>query len=325
MMADLETIQCEHAVLFYESEHELATVVVPYLAEGARAEEALVVIADDSHLRDFEAGLEAEGVDLECARAAGTLVSHDAEATLAAFMREGELDPGAFEEVVGGVLREAAQRASGIRGYGEMVAILWGAGNVTGAIELERLWNELARELEFSLFCAYPAASVEGPAKQDALHEVCELHSVVVPSTGAAPRLKGMRLAPDKQASATARRFVRSTLRRWGLASSVVDHAILVSSELASNAIVHARSPFLIEIGVDHSTVRISVTDGVAASLSAWVMEPTHGLSIVDALCDSWGATEVRDGKMVWAVLAVGAEARKSATATTARRQEMRP
>lgn len=68
MMADLETIQCEHAVLFYESEHELATVVVPYLAEGARAEEALVVIADDSHLRDFEAGLEAEGVDLECVR-----------------------------------------------------------------------------------------------------------------------------------------------------------------------------------------------------------------------------------------------------------------
>ncbi|HEX4117153.1 MAG TPA: MEDS domain-containing protein [Solirubrobacteraceae bacterium] len=57
-MADLETIQCEHAVLFYESDAELTDAVVPYLDAGARANEALVVIADHSHRRAFEARLE---------------------------------------------------------------------------------------------------------------------------------------------------------------------------------------------------------------------------------------------------------------------------
>jgi hypothetical protein len=312
-MADLETIQCEHAVLFYESDAELAAVVVPYLAEGARADEALVVIAEDSHRRDLEAGLEAEGVDLERARADGSLVSLDAEATLAAFMPGGELDPVAFEQVVGGVLRDAARRANGIRAYGEMVAVLWRLGNVGGAIELERLWNELAHEVEFSLFCAYPAASVDSPDQQDALHEVCELHSVVVPSEGTAgPRVEGMHLGSDKQACLKARRFVRSTLRRWGLTGSVIDEAILVSSELAANAIIHAKSPFLIEIGEEDGVVRISVTDAAPAPLSRWITKPTHGLGIVEALSDRWGITGARDGKTVWALLPAEAGIRVS-------------
>jgi hypothetical protein len=307
-MADVETVPCEHAVHFYESNAELAAAVVPYLAAGARAHEALVVIAGEAHRRDFEAGLEAEGVDLAQARAGGTLVSLDAAATLAAFMPGGELSRAAFEQVVGGLLRETARRASGIRAYGEMVAVLWGAGNVVGAIQLERLWNELARELEFSLFCAYPAASVDRPDRQDALHEVCELHSVVVPSARADPRTGAMRLPPDSEAAARARRFVRSTLRRWGLAGSVIDHAMLVASELAANAIVHAESSFLIEIRARDSAVRVAVSDDESAPRSPWTTEPMHGLSIVDALCDRWGVSAVGAGKTVWAVLPAGAE-----------------
>jgi hypothetical protein len=309
-MAGLETVHCEHAVLFYESDAELTDEVVPYLAAGAAAGEALIIIAGEARRRDFEAGLEAAGVDIESARAAGTLVSLDAKSTLEAFMPGGALDSVAFDQVVGGVLREAAQRAGGICAYGEMVALLWEAGNVGGAIELERLWNELANELEFSLFCAYPAASVAGRDQHDALHEVVELHSMVVPSTGAGPRIGDMRLPADTGACARARRFVRSTLRRWGVAGSVVERAVLVSSELAANAVVHAGSSFLIEVAAQDSMVRISVSDAVPAPSSRWALQPSHGLSIVGALSDSWGVTaRGADGKTVWALLPTGAEA----------------
>ena len=33
--------------------------------------------------------------------------------------------------------------------YGEMVAVLWAAGDVMAAAELEELWNDLAREIPF--------------------------------------------------------------------------------------------------------------------------------------------------------------------------------
>ena len=41
--------------------------------------------------------------------------------------------------------------------FGEMVWLLWDAGQVNAAIEVETLWNELGHQYPFSLLCAYPA------------------------------------------------------------------------------------------------------------------------------------------------------------------------
>jgi hypothetical protein len=151
--------------------------------------------------------------------------------------------------------------------------------------------------------------SLDGGHDLDALHEVCELHSVVVPTAGSGPRTGSMRLPPEAAACAAARRFVRSTLRRWGLTAGVVEDAVLVSSELAANAIVHAKSPFLLEIGVEDNSLRVSVSDAASVARSAWAIEPTHGLSVVDVLSESWGVTGALDGKTVWAVLPTKPEA----------------
>ena len=81
-------------------------------------------------------------------------------------------------------MRDAAASGRRVRAYGEMVALLWDAGDVLGAIELETLWHELGRELSFSLFCSYPASSVSGPEHAQALHQVCHLHSAVLRPAG---------------------------------------------------------------------------------------------------------------------------------------------
>src|SRR5215213_10199932 len=52
-----------------------------------------------------------------------------------------------------------------------MVALLWEAGDVLAAIDLETLWNELAGE-RLSLYCAYRSDSVMGHEQAGALHEV---------------------------------------------------------------------------------------------------------------------------------------------------------
>jgi hypothetical protein len=305
-MTDLPTICGHHAVQFYESDGELASTVVPYLAEGAAVDEALVVISDEAHRREFESGLRLQGVDVDGARRAGTLVALDARETLEAFTVGGKLDRGVFAGLVGGVLRSAADGATGVRAYGEMVSLLWGERDLHGALELERFWNTLAGELEFSLFCAYPARSVSSPHDREAVHEVCELHSLVVPASdanGGRPQTASMPLPAERDACTKARRFVRSTLRRWGHSDALVDRATLVSSELAANAVLHAGSPFTVELHAGDAMLRVSVSDEGPVPHSAWGVQTAHGLSLIEALCGRWGVAPTTGGKTVWAEL----------------------
>ena len=43
-----------------------------------------------------------------------------------------------------------------------MVALLWDAGLVNDAVQLEEMWGSLGLSHSFSLFCSYPARSVTG-------------------------------------------------------------------------------------------------------------------------------------------------------------------
>ena len=178
-----EASRGEHVVQFYADDAELIAAVGSYLVEAARADEVAVIVATQAHRRSFELELGAAGIDLVRARATGRLVSMDAVETLSRFETGGAIDREAFHEVIGGVMREAARIGRPVRVYGEMVAQLWDEGNIAGAIELETLWNDLGRELPFSLYCSYPTASVEGAVHADGLHSICQLHSSVVSQT----------------------------------------------------------------------------------------------------------------------------------------------
>lgn len=75
-------------------------------------------------------------------------------------------------------------------------------------------------------------------------------------------------------------------------------------SELATNAILHARTPFTVKVSRQPSRVRVSVTDG---STSPPVRkeylpdQPTgRGLLIMESLADRWGADLAENGKTVW-------------------------
>jgi hypothetical protein len=203
---DIPVDRGEHIVQFYDRESQLVAMVGPYLLAGADGGETAIVIATDAHRRAFEAELRTGGVDVAQARADGSLIVLDAAGTMEAFITGAEIDHEAFDAVIGGLLRRASLSGRPIRAYGEMVALLWDAGDVLAAIELEGLWNELAREVRFSLFCAYP----------------------------------------DRGSPGRARGLVIEAMRGWGYDDALVDEVALVLSELASNAVIHARSQFSI-------------------------------------------------------------------------------
>jgi hypothetical protein len=144
----------------YESDDLLAASVCDYL-EPALREDAAVVVATKTHRDLFEAAITAAGIDVQEARRAHRYIDLDAEETLSLFMVDGAPDPIRFEIALTKLLARATSGGRRTRVYGEMVAVLWHQGNISGAVALEGLWNELGRSQQFSLFCAYPLAALD--------------------------------------------------------------------------------------------------------------------------------------------------------------------
>lgn len=109
-----------------------------------------------------------------------------------------------------------------------------------------------------------------------------------------------------------ARLFVCGLLRAHGLADVAAD-AELVVSELATNAVTHAGTPFIVTLDRDGSRLLVAVQDGTSdrpVLVTAEVTEARgRGLAIVDALSHDWGSDErPATAKSVWASFALPAQ-----------------
>jgi len=295
----------QHVVQFYGHDGELAERVSDYLRGALDGGGIAVVIATQEHRDEFEALLAKAGVDLVTARDDGAYVTLDAGEILREILAGGAVvDGGAFDRVIGSLIRRAAATGRPVRAYGELVALLWDDGLVNEAVQLEALWNELGDEYPFSLFCGYRAESATRDI--DAFAEVCRLHQAVIGfgvASGAGLPGAVRTFAFSRAAPATARHFAVATVREWGLAD-VADDAALVVTELAANAIVHAGSAFTVTLSARGNVLRIAVRDGCplpAEGQAALMPIPLHGLGAVDALAGQWGVESLgKAGKTVW-------------------------
>lgn len=98
------------------------------------------------------------------------------------------------------------------------------------------------------------------------------------------------------EAIAVVRRRVRAVLAEWDLSPDVTMDALLVVSELLTNALVHALPPATLRLSwvrVDECrALRIEVTDaGRALPAKQWAVPDEHGrgIAIVTALSDRYG------------------------------------
>lgn len=115
---------------------------------------------------------------------------------------------------------------------------------------------------------------------------------------------------------------MRAQLRRGGVAESVVDDAVLILSELLSNACKHGRplggalagdgdvrAAWRVDAG---GRLTVEVTDGggptrPAPATPSVTAHGGRGLNIITALADDWGVRDdVRGEVTVWAVVHEG-------------------
>jgi anti-sigma regulatory factor (Ser/Thr protein kinase) len=106
-----------------------------------------------------------------------------------------------------------------------------------------------------------------------------------------------------------ARRFTARTLKSWGVPEER-DVALLVVSELVTNAIAHTRGEVRLNLTLSADRLRIAVNDAsprspVKPGNVDWEATGGRGLLIVEAMTAAWGSVPLSGGKQVWAEIAV--------------------
>ncbi len=120
---------------------------------------------------------------------------------------------------------------------------------------------------------------------------------------------------PEPSAAGQARHFVRETLRSWrvpgpaGRACDLVDDAVLLTSELVTNAVVHAGTQVQVTCRMSGGGIEVAVRDRhPARALGSSGPPPDdpagrtsgRGLLLPSALASAWGVTYTRTSKAVW-------------------------
>ncbi len=103
------------------------------------------------------------------------------------------------------------------------------------------------------------------------------------------------------------RLFVRDVLAETNASPDLVDSAVLLVSELATNAALHARTDLQVTVRFEEHKLWAEVKDW-----NTRMPQPCHtptdatsgrGLQLVEALALRWGTERDHDGKRVWFML----------------------
>ena len=116
-------------------------------------------------------------------------------------------------------------------------------------------------------------------------------------------------LPPEPTSPRRARHFALTTLTGAGH-EELADVAILLVTELVTNAVLHAGTPVEVAVDDDGGRVRFEVSDGSPAvptprrhSIDA---ATGRGLRLVASLSTDWGTEATATGKRIWFVLGAG-------------------
>ncbi len=301
----------DHAVHVYADDRSITQELIRFVEDGLTLGESVVVVANAAH-RESIAAWRADHPSIGDNE---FLLVVDAAETLQTFMVAGVPDPLLFEVTIDPIVEQAVRRGGTVRLYGEMVALLWADGNVTGALALESLWNDLAGKRRFFLLCGYPEALlVEAPI--GAVNAMCDRHSdlsmlghltefaAAMPAT---PSYTQRLLLPIPDAVSVARQIAIRTLVDWEL-SHLIHNCATVTLELAANAVLQGESSIRLTLSRDATCLRIAVEDAVPSPPAAH-RPPDESirseLASVESIASDWGCDVTPHGKTVWAELSI--------------------
>jgi len=172
-----------HIVQLYQDQEFLNRAVCRFAGAALENGEGIILVPTFTHWEAIRPRLEAEGVDVEAAQKRGQLTVVDADGFLPRFMRDAMPDSPVFLGLAADVISQAhaGGRYKKVRWWGEMVNVLWERGNVAASMNLEDLFDQLAKKHDIAIFCSFLMDNFDGDVHAHMLPRLGTNHSHLIP------------------------------------------------------------------------------------------------------------------------------------------------
>jgi len=146
--------------------------------------------------------------------------------------------------------------------------------------------------------CSLATAAVEGATDDDVAVLAVE-HAVAM------SRSTTMLVPAEPTGPSRVRQWMSARLREWSVPEPVIGAAILCTSELTTNALLHAGTPAQVHIDLNAERLLVSVADtgtrgSVIRAHTDTMSSRGRGLGLIEELSDSWGTDPTVRGTTVW-------------------------
>ena len=119
-------------------------------------------------------------------------------------------------------------------------------------------------------------------------------------------------LLSEPASAGAGRRAVSQVLAHWGVAAEIVSDAVLVVSELVTNAVLHApgSAALTLDLALAAGVLRVALSDSNPAPprrrTPSRQDEGGRGIGILDTLASRWGVADRPGGKALWFEIDLG-------------------
>jgi anti-sigma regulatory factor (Ser/Thr protein kinase) len=146
--------------------------------------------------------------------------------------------------------------------------------------------------------CAVATGAVPGATEDDVA--VLAVEHATAPSRSA-----GLEVPAEPTAPGRVRHWLTAQLNAWQVPEAVIGSAVLCTSELTTNALLHAGTAARVEIDLSPERLLVSVADSgtrgtVTRTRTEALSSRGRGLGLIEQLSDAWGTDPTVRGSTVW-------------------------
>ena len=148
-----------HEVAFFPDDAAFVCSFTGFIEARLQAGNAVIVVATESHRNRLIQSLREHAVDIAAAIEQGRYISLDVVETLSTFMVNDLPDSARCLQVARDLVIEATKAAQGepprVAVCGEIAPSLWAQGKADAAIQVEHLWDQIAKDCNVDILCGY--------------------------------------------------------------------------------------------------------------------------------------------------------------------------
>jgi DNA-binding NarL/FixJ family response regulator len=170
-----------HDLLFCSSDEVLIKGFSRFIANGLREGKVVVSLTTEEHGRSLQRSLHALQVDVVPLVRQWRYIPVNVTELFTTSIVDGSPDPARFFDSAAALVDtaewQAGDRHAGVAACGEGTSIFLSHGHVEAALQLEHLWDEVAKSRGMDILCAFPLAA--RGEKVEAARRLCAEHSKV--------------------------------------------------------------------------------------------------------------------------------------------------